>query len=74
MVRTNTFSTPRSGSEPASPDNSAGASGSKTRSVPGVPGVSVNSGAGYQVSRTDPSAAMVARPSATAPLTVYTLA
>ncbi len=76
-VRTATTSTPRRGSGPiaavAPPPSSSAACSAESRSVPDGPGppaaVSVtSSGAGNQVSRTVPSAAIVARPAATAPV------
>ena len=64
-----TISVPRSSSRPASSASSPGTSATDSRTVPGAPN-SPSSGAGNQVSRTDPSAASVANPIPEAPVTV----
>src|SRR6185312_10546777 len=69
VVRTATVSTPRSSSRPASSASSAGTSATDSRTVPDGPSPA-SSGAGNQVSSTDPSAAMVARPTPEADVTV----
>src|SRR6201995_3056900 len=72
MVRTTTVSVPRSSSRPASAANSLGNSATESRPVPASPD-SISSGAGNQVSRTDPLAAIVASPIPEAAVTCPTL-
>src|SRR3984957_6463515 len=71
-VRTNTVSVSRSSSRPASAANSSGTSATDNRVVPLWPD-SISSGAGNQVSRTDPLAASVASPIPEAAVTRPTL-
>src|SRR2546421_9765542 len=68
VVRTTTVSTSRSWSWPASSASSGGASAIDRRTVPVGPSAP-SSGEGNQVARTDPSAAMVARPTPAAEVT-----
>src|SRR2546430_1953905 len=69
VVRTTAVWTSRSWSWPASSASSGGASAIDRRTVPVGPSAP-SSGKGNQVSRTDPSAAMVARPTPAADVTV----
>ena len=66
-VRTATTSTPRAGSGPSSAAMSSSSSSAVSRSVP-LTGGSPSAGEGYQVSKTVPSAAMVATPMPYAPV------
>ena len=71
-VRTTTVSVSRSSSRPASAASSSGTSATDSRVVPLSP-ESISSGAGNQVSRTDPLAASVASPIPEAAVTRPTL-
>ena len=71
-MRTTTVSVSRSSSRPASAASSSGTSATDSRTVPLSPD-SISSGAGNQVSRTDPSAASVASPIPEAAVTRPTL-
>ena len=71
-VRTATVSTSRSSSGPVSATSSSGISATDRRVVPEAPSAP-SSGAGNHVSRTDPSAAMVASPIPAAEVTAIRL-
>src|ERR1700722_7092582 len=68
VVRTATVSTSRTSSRPVSSASSSGTSATERRTVPDGPSAP-SSGPGNHVSRTDPSAAMVARPTPAAEVT-----